>query len=189
MIQNEKIVALNPERGSTPVARTEQSFWAVWKSGSEWPTMFVTKAAAEADARSKARLNPGETVWLMKVDPRGTIKYPHGPIVTGDLSEAPPEPRAVPEARAMPEPRSVPDTRAVPEARVLPRAPRPVETVVHKEPAPVREPLAPREPIAQREPVAAVRERLAPRAPVAAQRDPSPIKESALGLWWPDNRG
>jgi hypothetical protein len=166
MIQNEKIVALNPVRSAPPVARNEQSFWAVWKLGSEWPTMFLTKAAAEADARSKARLNPGETVWLMKVDPRGTIKYPHGPIVTGELSEAPPEPRAVKAVPPAIEPMVQPD-------RVTFREP-PAVAVAAPSPAP-------------REPVAAARPLVTHREPPAAKAPPA--KESALGLWWPDNRG
>jgi hypothetical protein len=178
MIQNEKIVALNPSRSAPPAAvRNEQSFWAVWKLGSEWPTMFLTKAAAEADARSKARLNPGETVWLMKVDPRGTIKYPHGPIVTGELSEAPPEPRAVKSLPPVMEP-VAPVERVT--FREPPAAPTPAPAV-KPAPAPVVVSApAPREPVAAR-PLVTHREPAAAKSP--------PAKESALGLWWPDNRG
>lgn len=66
--------------------RSEHDFWAVWKSGLEWPMLFASETMAKEKAHLLAKDAVGQTVHLMKIQSIGTAEYPATPRLTGNLA-------------------------------------------------------------------------------------------------------
>lgn len=62
--------------------RTENSFYAVWKPGMEWPEWFADRSMADARVKHLALQNPGTKVHLLNAEPVGSAEMPADALVT-----------------------------------------------------------------------------------------------------------
>lgn len=65
--------------------RDENSFYAAWNSGLEWPQLFASKKMATDRAHALAKDSVGRPTHLMVIKSIGTVTYPGTPITTDDL--------------------------------------------------------------------------------------------------------
>lgn len=69
------------------VDRTANDFWAIWKSGKDWPELFANEETAKNRAHQLAKENVGQEVFLLKITPVGSAVYPAQPMLSGALSK------------------------------------------------------------------------------------------------------
>lgn len=68
--------------------RDQNSFWALWRDGQEWPSLYASQGAAQAQALRLAKDGVGNTVYLLRLEVVGTVVYPSEPQATGMLVQA-----------------------------------------------------------------------------------------------------
>lgn len=67
--------------------RDENSFWAVWKDGQQWPSLMGNEQTARQKVEQLALKNPGQKIHLMKLVPVGDALLSAQMVCSGKMRE------------------------------------------------------------------------------------------------------
>jgi hypothetical protein len=64
----------------------EPSFWAVWKDGMDYPSLYPVEDKAKEAVRRMAKQYPGQTVYFLRLAVSGSLTLPEKYKATGQMN-------------------------------------------------------------------------------------------------------